>query len=443
MDDQIEDSQPTHYKYNVIVSDPQKKRVEETHDSFISYSIAIRTDNPDYHSKETVEKHNRDRYNTHNDLFNVDNTIVTRKRYSDFLILNQFLKIDYPLINIPKLPPKNNYSIKQIYHNNGPVAQNAQNVLNLNSNDQSAQALGHNNIELDDGFLLRRLYSLEFYLNTLVNHASLQNYSLLITFMTNDAEWEILKNTIQFTKVHATIGQSSVEDEISEYLMNVFKKPVKEFKEIKEIKLKLEKLIYNLNKILKGSLKLNKIQELIVKDFSHLQKLKYDVIAQDKKNIRSFDSTATEQHYSAFQDNMNSSKLLLSELHKFNKYENLNKLHEMINYLKQLFDLIRLLDYKQLDLESLQDASNKLQQDKKKYENVNIEKAKKIDVKIHNLEVELQECNKQVVSIFQVILQESENIEYIKDLQLKKLFKELAIKKVEFYKGMCKVWAPK
>ena len=324
MDDQVEDFQSTHYQYNVIVSDPQKKRVEETHDSFISYSIAVRTDNPDYHSKETVEKYNGDRYNTHNDLFDVDNTIVTRKRYSDFLILNQFLKIDYPLINIPKLPPKNNYSIKQIYHNNGPVAQNAQNILSLNSNDQPAQALGHNNIELDDGFLLRRLYSLEFYLNTLVNHASLQNYSLLITFMTNDTEWEILKNTIQFTKDHATIGQSSVEDEISEYLMNVFKKPVKEFKEIKEIKLKLEKLIFNLNKILKGSLKLNKIQELIVKDFSHLQKLKYDVIAQDKKNIRSFDSTATEKHYITFQDNMNSSKLLLSELHKFNKYENLN-----------------------------------------------------------------------------------------------------------------------
>ena len=115
----------------------------------------------------------------------------------------------------------------------------------------------------------------------------------------------------------------------------------------------------------------------------------------------------------------------------------------MINYLKQLFDLIRLLDYKQLDLESLQDASNKLKQDKKKYENVNIEKAKKIEAKAQNLESELQECNKQVVSIFQVILQESENIEYIKDLQLKRLFKELAIKKVEYYKGMCKVWAPK
>ncbi|OEJ91664.1 Sorting nexin-4 [Hanseniaspora uvarum] len=443
MSDQVDDFQPSHYKYNVIVSDPQKKRVEETHDSFISYSIAIRTDNPDYHSKDKGKNQDVSEYNSYDDLYNIDNTVVTRKRYSDFLILNQFLKIDYPLINVPKLPPKNNYSIKQIYHGNGHVSQNAQNVLNISGTDQTPAAFGHNNIELDDGFLLRRLYSLEFYLNTLVNHSSLQNYSLLITFMTSDAEWEVLKNTIQFTKDHASLGQSSVEDEISEYLMNVFKKPAKEFKEIKEIKMKLEKLIYNLNKILKGSLKLNKIQELIVKDFSHLQKLKYDVIAQDKSNIRSFDSSATEKHYSAFQDNMNSSKLLLSELHKFNKYENLNKLQEMINYLKQLFDLIRLLDYKQLDLESLQDTSNKLQMDKKKYENVNIEKAKKIDLKIQNLEGELQECNKQVVSIFQVILQESENIEYIKDLQLKKLFKELAIKKVEFYRGMCKVWAPK
>ncbi|KAL6935102.1 uncharacterized protein HGUI_00395 [Hanseniaspora guilliermondii] len=441
MTNQLEDSQPTRYKYNVIVSDPQKKRNEDTHDSFITYSISLRTNNPDYHLKDTTASDSNSRL-PHSDLYDIDNTIVTRKRYSDFLILSQFLKIDYPLINIPKLPPKNNYSIKQIYHSNGPLSQNAQNVLNLNGKDQTTNNLGHGNIELDDGFLLRRLYSLEFYLNVLVNHASLQNYSLLITFMTNDAEWEILKNTIQFTKEHASIGQSSVEDEISEYLMNVFKKPAKEFKEIKEIKLKLEKLIYNLNKILKGSSKLNKLQELITKDFSHLHKLKFDVTAQDKKQVLSFDSSATEKHYSTFKENMNSSRLLLSELHKFNKYENLNKLLDMINYLKQLFDLIKLLDYKQLDLEALQDSSNKLQLEKKKYENINIEKGKKIDLKLITLEEELQECNKQVVSIFQVILKESENIEYIKDIQLKKLFKELAIKKVDFYKGMCKVWGP-
>ena len=422
----------THYKYNIIVSDPQKIKKDDANETFISYSISTRTDNPNYH--KDLKHINND------DLFSIDNTIVTRKRYSDFLILNQFLKIDFPLINIPKLPPKNNYSIKKIYNSKTTSNTNYNGIENETGGKEQIVSKKNSNIELDDDFLLKRLYSLELYLNILVTHSSLQDYSLLITFMTNDDEWNVLKNTIQFTKENIHNSSSNTEDEISDYLMNVFKKPSKEFKEIKEIKLKLEKLVYNLNKILKDSMKLNKIQELIIKDFDNLQKFKYNIISQDKQSINNFDSNNTEKEFVEFQNNIKSTKILLSNFHKFDKYENLNNLHNMINYLKQLFDLIKLLDYKQLDLESLQDIINKLQVDKKKYENSNIEKFKKTEIKLQKMETELQDCNEQVVTIFQIILKESENIEMIKDLQLKKLFKELAIKKVEFYSGMSKVW---
>lgn len=419
------------YKYNVIVSDPQKRKKEDNGDTFISYSISTRTDNPKYHDEiKTANNSN---------LFSIDNIIVTRKRYSDFLILNQFLKIDFPLINIPKLPPKNNYSIKKIY-NSTATANNYYGGADSTGEKENVMANQHSNVQMDDDFLLKRLYSLELYMNILVNHSSLQDYSLLITFMTNDSEWNVLKNTIQFTKENIHNISNNAEEEISDYLMNVFKKPVKEFKEIKEIKLKLEKLVYNLNKILKDSLKLNKIQELIIKDFNNLQKFKYDIISQDKQSINNFESKNSEQEFIEFQNNIKSTKILLSNFHRFDKYENLNNLHNMINYLKQLFDLIKLLDYKQLDLESLQEIINKLQVDKKKYENSNIEKHKKTELKLQKIEAELQDCNEQVVTVFQIIIKESENIEMIKDLQLKKLFKELALKKVEFYSGMSQVW---
>lgn len=421
----------TKYKYNVIVSDPQKRKKEDNGETFISYSISTRTDNPKYHDEIKTT--------TNSDLFSIDNIIVTRKRYSDFLILNQFLKIDFPLINIPKLPPKNNYSIKKIY-NSTSTANNYYGGADSTGNKENVVTNQHNNVQMDDDFLLKRLYSLELYLNILVNHSSLQDYSLLITFMTNDNEWSVLKNTIQFTKENIHNISNNAEEEISDYLMNVFKKPVKEFKEIKEIKLKLEKLVYNLNKILKDSLKLNKIQELIIKDFNNLQKFKYDIISQDKQSIDNFESKNSEQEFIEFQNNIKSTKILLSNFHRFDKYENLNNLHNMINYLKQLFDLIKLLDYKQLDLESLQEIINKLQVDKKKYENNNIEKYKKTELRLQKIEAELQDCNEQVVTVFQIIIKESENIEMIKDLQLKKLFKELALKKVEFYSGMSQVW---
>ncbi|XBW35631.1 hypothetical protein QEN19_001205 [Hanseniaspora menglaensis] len=421
----------SHFKYNVIISDPQRKRKEETGETFISYSISIRTDNPKYYSHSDLV--------ASDDLFSIDNTIVTRKRYSDFLILNQFLKIDFPLINIPKLPSKNNYSIKKIYNSKTSNNTHYNDNVDATGSKENIITSKNSNAELDDDFLLKRLYSLELYLNILVNHYCLQEYALLITFMTNDEEWNILKNTIQFTKENIHNGNNT-EEEISDYLMNVFKKPNKEFKEIKEIKMKLERLVYNLNKILKDSMKLNKIQELIIKDFSNLQKFKYDIIAQDKQNLKNFDKSNAEKEFSEFQNNIKSTKILLTNFHKFEKYENLNNLQNTINYLKQLFDLIKLLDYKQLDLESLQDILNKMQIEKKKYENSNPEKFKKNEIKLRKLETELQDCNEQVVTIFQIILKESENIEMIKNLQLKKIFKELALKKVEFYSGMSKVW---
>ncbi len=68
--------------HNVIVSDPQK-RVEETQTPLFSYSVAIRTDNSRYHSKDKGKNWHVSEYNTMRHLTHYCNTAVTRKRYSD------------------------------------------------------------------------------------------------------------------------------------------------------------------------------------------------------------------------------------------------------------------------------------------------------------------------------------------------------------------------
>ncbi|KAL3235161.1 Sorting nexin-4 [Nakaseomyces bracarensis] len=391
------------YKLEVLVSDPQK-RSNESGSPYVSYQISTRTDNPQYHGSQKA---------------NFDDIIVVHRRYNDVVLLHDILLNDHPTCIIPPLPDKK--------------------VLQYIAGDRFGRR-----------FTERRCHSLQNFLRRVSLHPVLSESKVLEMFLVSN-EWETYKKNLSGTL------QNVQKEDVTDAVMNAFKKVHNQNDEFVEIKDKTDKLDHSVHKINKVFHRVVKKNENIVEDYSKL-----GLSLQELQELVCNDNDKLADELKMFVEGITQLSYGLQDLNKFIDYEYLVDLKDLEHYIDSMKQTIKLKDQKQIDYEELSDYLTKSVKEKNNlisgYGGGNFltskieelagynqeasrrEKINKLESTISSLTNELEIARKVADSFEQETLKEVKQFEQIKNDEMRDSLNNLADQHIKFYEKMLETW---
>ncbi|KAJ9569162.1 PX domain profile [Nakaseomyces glabratus] len=392
------------YKLEILVSDPQKRAGEAGLGPYVSYQISTRTDNPSYHGNQKAS---------------FDDIIVVHRRYNDVVLLHDILQNDHPTCIIPPLPDKK--------------------VLQYIAGDRFGRR-----------FTQRRCHSLQNFLRRVSQHPILSTSKVLEIFLVGN-EWDTYRKNIAGTL------QNAQKEDVTDAVMNAFKKVHNHNEEFTEIRDRSDKLDNSVNRINKVFHRVVKKNEAIIEDYSKL-----GLTLQELQELVSSDNDKLADSLKVFIEGVTQFSYGLQDLNMFIDYEYLIDLKDLSHYIGSMKQTMRLKDQKQIDYEELSDYLTKSIKEKNNlisgYGGGNFltskleelagynqeasrrDKINKLESTISSLTTELETAKKVADTFEQETLKEVKKFEEIKNDELKISLNNLADENIKFYERMLETW---
>lgn len=378
-----------------LVHLPQKENDGQNH--YISYTVETETNIPVFRESK----------------------FAVKRRFSDFSFLYQVLLNDFPACAIPPLPDKQR--------------------LEYIKGDRFSPE-----------FTLKRATSLNRFLERLSLHPILKRAKIYHIFLESD-DWNSYKINLRIKTLNPDSG--SAGEGLSEVFMNAFKSSHSQSKEFLEIKERSDKLDENISKI-------DKIFNKILKRYSDLE-VDYFEFSKQMKKLAELEPEL-EIPFIKFSEGLNTMSIGFQNLKEFLDNEYIISLKDLEHYIVSIKNLLKLKEQKQIDYEALTEYLNKSVNDKQtllaggttgsfftnKFEELTgvnhevsrREKLSKLEKRIENLTVEVENSKKVVESFEKQTLSEIQYFENIKTIELKDSLNKLADENIEFYEKMIAKW---
>ncbi|KAJ8655823.1 hypothetical protein O0I10_008487 [Lichtheimia ornata] len=364
------DTNASNVYMKIHVDDPQKQSAA-VQGSFISYLITTETNIETFASKRSRS---------------------VRRRYQDFVWLHESLSLENPACIVPPLPEKHRLS-----YINGD--------------------------RFSDAFLERRRLGLQWFLDRIACHPSLQRSQCTRIFL-ESPDFKNDKRAIQATHVPKP---PSILDTLGDVLMNAFtkvKKPDQRFIDMQEYVDKLEDNIRNIELLYA---RISKRQTSLQHDYVSFAWSIREISAMESSidmPLRQFAET-TETYSKYLKDMTNTEDILF-----------LNDLHELLAYCQAVKDVLQRRDESQIDFEELSVYLQRTLAEREKHP----EKSAELEPKIKELEAEVAKTSDITNEFSEQMTEEFEIFQKSKATELKQGMLAYADSHIDFYTKGAALW---
>lgn len=386
------------------VSAPKREN-EGAKDGFVSYLVTTKTTFKSFQRPETE----------------------VRRRFTDFVFLYSTLSTEYPAIAVPPLPEKHNLSYVR-------------------------------GDRFSPEFTARRMHSLHRFLKRITLHPELRRSSILLQFLESDSWNTVMRSRPGRTSSASETGNTGVFESFTDSFLNAFTKVHKPDKRFMEVREKADKLDEELSSVEKVASRVARRQGDLEQDFS-------DLAVQFQKLVTL--EPGVEAALTSFASSAETTSTQWKALKDHTDTDYLTSLKDMQSYTSAVKALLKAREQKQLDFEGLSDYLAKAATDRDQlasqhgssglgasgflrskiedvrgvdHEQARRDRLRKLELQIEKLTREVERSKIDSESFDDRTVNECQEFERIKAVELQDTLGGLADAHIDFFKGTIETW---